>query len=104
MRKTSDVLRRGLSHSFFVRREGQYEYIKAGDVFRQPSRGDNRETAVVLALGLDGQQIPHVRYRLSFRRGRGGEVDAGQRIMALKPFLKLYSDRVPPPPQAEAAD
>jgi hypothetical protein len=104
MRKISEAMRRGLSQSFFVRRGGQYEYIKAGDVFRQPKRSDATETAVVLSLGLDGQQIPHVRYRLNFRRGRGVEFDGGSRIMALKPFLKLYSDRVSPQPQGEAAD
>jgi hypothetical protein len=106
MRKSSETMRRGLSQSFFVRRGGQYEYIKSGDVFRQHSRLDSGETAIVLSLGLDGQQIPHVRYRLNFRRGRGVEFDGGSRIMALKPFLKLYSDRVaaPAPAPSEAAD
>ena len=94
MGKLGDTLRRGLSHSFFVKRGGYLEYVKAGDVFRQPG---TPETAVVMAIGLDGQQIPHVRYRLTFRRGRGLEFDGGSRTMALKPFLKVYRERVPPP-------
>ncbi|MCC7047628.1 MAG: hypothetical protein IT562_13025 [Alphaproteobacteria bacterium] len=103
MRKFSETMRRGLSQSFFVRRGGQYEYIKAGDVFRQRNGRAASETAVVVSIGLDGQQIPHVRYRLSFRRGRGVEFDGGSRIMALKPFLKLYSDRVAVAPTVTAA-
>jgi len=100
------ALPRGLSQSFFVRRGGQFEYVKAGDVFRQRGADRRGETAVVTAIGLDGQQIPHVRYQLSVRRGLGIAFDGGARIMALKPFLKLYSDRVPAPPQQryEAAD
>lgn len=100
-------LRRGLSQSFFVRRGGQFEYIKAGDVFRQRGSGAAGETAIVTSIGLDGQQIPHVRYRLNIRRGLGVAFDGGSRVMALKPFLKLYRDRVPAPPaplRYEAAD
>ena len=110
MGKIGDALRRGLSHSFFVRRGGYLEYVKAGDVFRQRGTARVGETAVVTAIGLDGQQIPHVRYRLTFKRARGLEFDGGSRTMALKPFLKLYGERVPPPPAArsdfpnEAAD
>lgn len=103
MRKSSETMRRGLSQSFFVRRGGQYEYIKAGDVFRQRSGVASSETAIVVSLGLDGQQIPHVRYRLSFRRGRGVKFDGGSRIMALKPFLKLYCDRVAVAPPVTAS-
>ncbi len=95
----NSMTRRGLSQSFFVRREGNYEYVKAGDVFRQRRSGTSGETAVVTAIGLDGQQIPHVRYQLSVRRGLNVTFDGGSRIMALKPFLKLYTDRVPAPPQ-----
>jgi len=95
-----DLSRRGLSQSFFVKRGGQYEYVKAGDVFRQRTAGNTGESAVVTAIGLDGQQIPHVRYTLRVRRGLGVTFDGGSRIMALKPFLKLYTDRVPTPPQA----
>lgn len=98
-----EVLRRGLSQSFFVRRGGQYEYIKAGDMFRQRGSTNYGETAIVTSIGLDGQQIPHVRYKLSVRRGRGVSFDGGSRILALKPFLKLYNDRVPAPPQAAQA-
>lgn len=99
MGKLGNALRRGLSHSFFVRRGGYLEYVKAGDVFRQRGASRNGETAVVTAIGLDGQQIPHVRYRLTFRRGRGLEFDGGSRTMALKPFLKMYAERVPPRPE-----
>ncbi|MCK6454431.1 MAG: hypothetical protein L6R19_26815 [Alphaproteobacteria bacterium] len=96
MGKIGDALRRGLSHSFFVRRGGHLEYVKAGDVFRQRGAARVGETAVVTGIGLDGQQIPHVRYRLTFKRGRGLEFDGGARTMALKPFLKMYGERVPP--------
>ena len=95
--------RRGLSQSFFVRRGGNYEYVKAGDVFRQRGAGSTGETAIVTAIGLDGQQIPHVRYQLNLRRGLGVTFDGGSRIMALKPFLKLYTDRVPAPAQPSQA-
>jgi len=97
MHKNADELRRGLSQSFFVRRGRAYEYVKAGDEFRQPTDLRIGERAKVLSLGLDGQKIPHVRYRVSIRRGHNLEFDGGSRIMALKPFLKLYSERVPTP-------
>ncbi len=98
-----DLSKKGLSQSFFVKRGGNYEYVKAGDIFRQRGSAHAGETAVVTAIGLDGQQIPHVRYKLSVRRGLGITFDAGSRIMALKPFLKLYTDRVPAPPQPAQA-
>ena len=46
-----EVLRRGLSQSFFVRRGGNYEYIKAGDMFRQRGAGTYGETAIVTSIG-----------------------------------------------------
>lgn len=97
-KKLRETLPRGLSHSFFVKRGAQIEYVKAGDVFRPRSRPRVSETAKILSLGLDGQRIPHVRFRILFRRGRGIEIDGGSRIMALKPFLKIYSERVAPVP------
>ncbi|MGQ0676530.1 MAG: hypothetical protein ACT4N4_10665 [Rhodospirillales bacterium] len=100
--KTGDTLRR-VSQSFFVKRGGEIEYVKAGDLFRQRGRPRLSETARVLSLALDGQKIPHVRYNLRFRRGQGVEFDGGSRAMALKPFLKLYSERVPPPRAGGAA-
>ncbi len=96
MRKTKDTLRR-VSQSFFVKRGGDIEYVKAGDVFRQRGKARLSETARVLSLALDGQKIPHVRYNIRFRRGQGVEFDGGSRVMALKPFLKIYSERVAPP-------
>jgi hypothetical protein len=97
MRKSNgrDTLRRA-SHSFFIRRGGEIEYVKAGDVFRQRAGARMSESARVLSLALDGQRIPHVRYNVRFRRGQGVEFDGGSRVMALRPFLKLYSERVPP--------
>ena len=100
MHRNADDLRRGLSQSFFVRRGRAFEYIKAGDEFRQPLDLRIGERAKVLSIGLDGQKIPHVRYRVSIRRGHSLEFDGSSRIMALKPFLKLYSERVPLPAPA----
>lgn len=93
MRKTRDTLRR-VSHSFFIKRGDDVEYVKAGDVFRQRGRSRMSESARVLSLALDGQKIPHVRYSLRFRRAHGAEFDGGSRVMALKPFLKMYNERV----------
>lgn len=102
MRKTRDTLRR-VSQSFFIKRGSDIEYVKAGDVFRQRGKPRLSETARVLSLALDGQKIPHVRYNVRFRRGQGVEFDGGSRVMALKPFLKVYSERVSPPRGAPAA-
>ncbi len=96
MRKTRDTLRRVVSHSFFIKRGSDVEYVKAGDVFRQHGRSPIGESARVTSLALDGQKIPHVRYSLRFRRGHGLEFDGGSRVMALKPFLRMYSERVAP--------
>lgn len=95
MRKTKDTLRR-VSQSFFIKRGGDIEYVKAGDVFRLHKKARLSESARVLSLALDGQKIPHIRYNIRFRRGQGVEFDGGSRVMALKPFLKMYSERVSP--------
>ena len=99
--KTRDTLRR-VSQSFFIKRGGDIEYVKAGDIFRQRGKATMSESARVLSLALDGQRIPHVRYHVRFRRAHGIEFDGGSRVMALRPFLKTYSERVPPQRPAAA--
>jgi hypothetical protein len=107
MKRTVNLLKRvPPSHSFFVKRGTEVEYVKAGDRFRQHHDGRTSETAVVVSIGLDRQNIPHVRYRVRFQRGTS-QLEGGARTMALKPFLRAYSERLPPPPKrlrAEAAE
>jgi hypothetical protein len=79
--------------SMFFRRGNALEYIKAGSTFRRTHRDRMVETAEVLSVATDSFGIPHVRFSLRFKRPDRNEVTEGPRMLALKTFAELYSER-----------
>ena len=91
MMRESDVRGRELCSMFF-RRGGTLEYIKAGSSFRR-TQPDMIETAQVLSVATDSFGIPHVRFRVTFKRQAQAATSDGPRMLSLKTFAERYTER-----------
>jgi hypothetical protein len=84
---------RALSSMFF-RRGGQMEYVRPGSTFQRVHEDDLIETAEVESVGTDAYGIPHVKFKVSFRRPNRSTFEEGTRMLALRTFADRYRDRV----------
>ena len=81
--------------SVFIKRGRDMEFIRRGMSFRRVKPDKSIETAKVLAVVMDGLQIPHVRYEIAVEQpSRTGGFKDGPRILALRTFTATYRDRV----------
>ena len=71
--------------------------VTPGSTFRRVHADRLEETAKVLAIAKDPYGIPHVRFRVSFRRPNRNFFDGGARMLALESFADHYSEEVPEP-------
>jgi len=72
-------------------KHGEALDIQVGGVFRCPHTGPVLETAKVLAVRSDSFGIPHVTYQVRIRRANH-DVQDGPRMLALKSFIKRYTE------------
>lgn len=80
--------------SVFVKRGRDMEYIRRGMSFRRVKPDKSIETAKVLSVVMDGQQIPHVRYEINLERPSQAVVfKDGPRILSLSTFTDTYRER-----------
>lgn len=77
-----------------LRRGRVYQDIRPGATFRRKSYGDIEETAHVVAVHTDAQDVKHVRFDLTLRRRDGGTFDFGSRTLGLEVFAGAYRDWV----------
>jgi len=84
---------RALSSMFF-RRGDRMEYVRPGSTFQRVHADDMIETAKVESVGTDAYGIPHVKFKVSFRRPNRHSFDEGSRMLALKTFADRYRERV----------
>jgi len=81
--------------SIFIKRGRNMEYIRPGTSFRRVKPDKSIETAKILAVVLDGMQIPHVRYEINLQRpSRTVVFRDGPRILSLTSFTHTYHERV----------
>lgn len=81
-------------NSIFFRRDDRMEYVRPGSTFQRVHADDMIETARVEAVATDAYGIPHVKFRVSFRRPNRHSFDEGSRMLALKTFADRYRERV----------
>ncbi|MGH6619723.1 MAG: hypothetical protein ACREF6_09275 [Alphaproteobacteria bacterium] len=80
--------------SVFIKRGRDMEYIRRGMSFRRVKPDKSIETAKVLSVVMDGQQIPHVRYEINVvRPSRAAVFKDGPRILSLSTFTDTYRER-----------
>jgi hypothetical protein len=84
---------RPLVSMFLMRRGKQLEYVRPGASFRRLTAEKVDETVEITAVAVDSYGIPHVRFKVSFRRPDGGRFDGGVRMLALKTFATQYRER-----------
>jgi hypothetical protein len=80
--------------SMFFRRGARMEYVRSGSTFQRVHADDLIETAQVESVGTDAYGIPHVKFKVSFRRPNRNTFEEGSRLLALKTFADRYKDRV----------
>lgn len=80
--------------SIFCKRGSVMEYIRPGTTFRKVHPDKMVETAKVLSVGTDSFGIPHVSFRVSFRRPDQNMFDGGDRLLAIQTFAERYTERV----------
>ena len=81
--------------SVFFKRGSVLEYVRPGTVFKTVHADKMVEMATVLSVATDSFGIPHIRFRVSFRRPDQHMFDGGDRLLALKTFAERYTERVP---------
>lgn len=80
--------------SVFIKRGRDMEYIRRGMSFRRVKPDKSIETAKVLSVVMDGQQIPHVCYEINVERpSRTAVFKDGPRILSLSTFTDTYRER-----------
>ena len=82
--------------SIFFKRGSTVEYVRPGTTFCRVHPDKMVETAKVLSVATDSFGIPHVRFRVSFRRPDQNLFDGGDRLLAIQTFAALYTERVTP--------
>jgi hypothetical protein len=80
--------------SIFFKRGSVMEYVRPGTTFCNVHPDKMVETATVLSVSTDSFGIPHVRFRVSFRRPDQNMFDGGDRLLAIQTFAERYTDRV----------
>lgn len=81
--------------SVFIKRGRKMEFIRPGAAFRRIKPDKSIETAKILAVVLDGMQIPHVRYEINLERPSRSQVFRdGPRTLSLTSFTHTYRERV----------
>jgi hypothetical protein len=68
--------------------------VRPGATFRRRNYGDIVETARVVSVHTDSQDLPHVRFEITFRRRDGGTFNFGSRTLGLKTFVGHYGEKV----------
>ena len=81
---------------FLTRRGKQLEYVRPGASYRRMTAEKVEETVEITAMAVDSFGIPHVRFKVSFRRPDGKQFDGGVRMLALKEFGTQYRERSNP--------
>jgi hypothetical protein len=84
---------RRLASTFYLRGD-RLEYIRAGSAFRRARPDTMIETAEINAVYTDSAGIPHVRFDVVFENPNRAAVREGPRILALKTFLQMFTERV----------
>jgi hypothetical protein len=79
---------------FIMRRGKKMEYVRPGASYRRMTADKVEETVEITAMAVDLFGIPHVRFKVSFRRPDGKQSDGGVRMLALKAFGTQYRDRL----------
>ncbi|MFN0041746.1 MAG: hypothetical protein ACKVSF_00865 [Alphaproteobacteria bacterium] len=80
--------------SLLFQRGDCMEYVKSGSQFRRVLADRTVETAEVIAVQIDQQGIPHLRYRVDFTRPNRQRYVEGPRVLAARSFFDLYQERV----------
>ena len=80
--------------SMFFRRGDHTDAVQPGSTFQRIHADDLIETAQVESVGTDAYGIPHVKFKVSFRRPNRNTFDEGSRMLALKTFADRYRQRV----------
>jgi hypothetical protein len=78
---------------FLVRRGKKLEYVRPGASYRRTTAENVEETVEITAMAVDSFGIPHVRFKVAFRRPDGRQFDGGVRMLALKAFGTQYRER-----------
>lgn len=79
---------------FLMRRGKKLEYVRPGASYRRTTAEMVDEAVEITAMQVDAFGIPHVRFRVSFRRPDGKQFDGGVRMLALKAFGTQYRERL----------
>jgi len=87
---------RSLVSMFLLRRGKKLEYVRLGANYRRMTAENVEETVEITAIAVDSFGIPHVRFKVSFRRPDGRQFDGGDRMLALKAFGTQYRERTHP--------
>ncbi|HVO15707.1 MAG TPA: hypothetical protein VMV26_10860 [Alphaproteobacteria bacterium] len=80
--------------SVFCLRGDRLEYIRAGSAFRRVRPDRMTETAEISSVYADSAGIPHVRFDVVFENPNRAAVREGPRILAVKTFIEMFSERV----------
>ncbi len=81
-------------NSLLFQRGDCMEYVKSGSQFRRVLADRTVETAEIIAVHIDQQGIPHLRYRVDFIRPNRQRYVEGPRVLAARSFFDLYQERV----------
>jgi hypothetical protein len=76
-----------------IRGRRNYQEIQPGATFRRRNYGNVEETARVVSLHTDAQDVQHVRFELRLRRQDGGTFDFGSRTLGIDAFAGEYRQR-----------
>jgi hypothetical protein len=80
--------------SVFCLRGDRLEYIRAGSAFRRVRADQMIETARINSVYANSAGIPHVRYEVVFESLSREAVREGPRILAVKTFIEMFTERV----------
>lgn len=80
--------------SVFCLRGDKLEYIRAGSAFRRVRPDKMTETAEINSVYANSSGIPHVRFDVVFENPNRAAVREGPRILAVKTFIEMFSERV----------
>jgi hypothetical protein len=75
-------------------RSPSHQDVQPGATFRRRNYGDIVETARVVSVHTDSQQLPHVSFEITFRRRDGGTFNFGNRTLGLKTFVGQYREKI----------
>lgn len=70
------------------------EAVQPGTTFRFVHADHLEETAQVLSVNQDSFGIPHVHFKVEFRRTHKNIFDGGARMLALRSFADRYREQV----------